>query len=768
MVVGIILEHKINSLDKIWTYFVPENIVNEIKIGQRVKVNFNNQILIGFIVKIFNEDNFDDNINPIIEVLDSVSFIDNRNLNLIRYLEYEFLGRKIDYLNLFTQRLNLGKKIQVYKLRNEKNISALNSEQKVQYDKFGYLLENDDKLQLDKNFIIEEKRTRKNRYIVRCCSDEKFYNFFESVKKNKQLTGTQYLIENGSKHKITSKILSKSNLNKLLDENIVKLTTEHEFYDISLNFENKSKIDKSLKNNLTKNQQYISDNIDLNTFSENLIMGITGSGKTHIFIDLIQKVNKMGKIAYVLIPEVGLSYKIFEKLSDYIDKSYLFHYKVPQSYKNKLYDALDNNNVNLIVGTRSSLFINNQNIGLIIIDEEHDEDYYQNRKPIYDSMTICKILAKQDQFPIVYSSATPSFEVKSRCKIGEVNEYKLTETFSNYKNTYEVVKHVNNHLFLSDKVIYNINKALSCNEQSILLFNKKAFASSFVCNDCGIVDKCELCGTSRKVYVRDKLLKCNFCGSSSPIYYNCKNCGSSNLSYKGQGIEQVYEELSQIFDPNLICVIDGDILKKEKQRREIMEKIESNEFKIILGTQIISKGFDFKNITFGAVLDADNSLNLPCFDASEKTFQLLNQFIGRVGRHKKGHIILQTSDEKNPLWIQILESRFDEYFEQELRMRQRYYMPPFINISYIRINGHNYESIFKQINEMNKYFRDRFYNTSEIYAPYISKQGLNYYLEFKLTFSNHQKKIVHNDLLKFKNEFSRSSFIIAMNPRSWM
>lgn len=760
MKIGVIIEHKNNALDKLWSYKVPFFLQSKIKIGQRVKIVFNKQIIIAFIVKIEHVYNYEDELSDIIDIVEEESFINKRSLNLVKYLEFNFLNRKIDYLNLFLLKFVVDtKKIVYYPKDKEK----LTSNEKIEYDKLGYVLNVTNLTNFTKDFITEEKRFRYDRFIKRCCSIRKFELFFDHYKNNKQLQALKFLLENGSEIKINSKILSHQNLNKLLDKNIVKLTQKYAFYDINLNLTQ----DVSLTNHLNYQQREIVSKIKLDKYHRYLLQGVTGSGKTHVFIELIKKVNQNKKMAYVLIPEVGLSYKIFEKISKYVNDSYLYHYKMPQSYKRNLYEKLQKKQVNLIVGTRSTLFLNNENIGIIIFDEEHDEDYYQHNTPSFDTKKLANVIAAFDKFPIIYASATPSMYAKKLEAEKKITRLSLNSSFNKFKNTYEIVEHKLGQNFISNILLNKISQNLNKNEQTILLFNKKAYAQYLMCNDCNYIEMCENCDTTLKVYVNENKLKCLNCGLSRNITSKCIKCNNINLSYKGVGIEQVYNELIQIFDEKLIVLIDGDILSHETKRKQIMQQIENNKVKIILGTQIIAKGFDFKNITLGGIIDANNSLNFPSVDASEKTFQLLNQFMGRIGRHKQGHIVLQTLNKNEPLWEKICQSQYDLFTTNELYKRKKINAVPFVNECYFKLQHLKKDVLFNQTQTLSQEFKLLNYQVSDIYVPWISKNGLIYYLEFKVIYKDYQEQQFKKDTLYLKSKYSKYKIIIGNNPASW-
>lgn len=462
---------------------------------------------------------------------------------------------------------------------------------------------------------------------------------------------------------------------------------------------------------LTNDQQLVVDGILSMKERVSLIHGVTGSGKTEIYLALAEAILKQGKQVMMLVPEISLTPMMVDVFKQRFDSQVaILHSRLSQGEKYDEYRRIKRQVVNIVVGARSAIFAPLNHIGLIILDEEHDASYKQESKPRYLTSQIAKIRAKEHHASVVLGSATPSLESYSRALKGIYDLYEL-KTRINQKPLPEVkvidmvgeMKKKNYSLFslaLKQKIQATIDK----NEQVILLLNKRGYATYVQCNDCGEVIKCPHCDVSLTYHKHDHRLKCHYCEYQIPYPKSCQKCGSTKLKTVGFGTQKIEEEIEKTFHNAKVIRYDVDTTRNKNGHQKLLEQFKNKEANILLGTQMIAKGLDFEDVTFVGVLNADLSLNVPDFRSSERTFQLLCQVSGRSGRgQKQGTVIIQTY---NPTHYAITSAAKHDYltfYNQEMLFRQKGKYPPFCHLVSIIIQSRNEELIHQTAVEIKDY-----------------------------------------------------------------
>lgn len=412
-----------------------------------------------------------------------------------------------------------------------------------------------------------------------------------------------------------------------------------------------------------------------------LLKGITGSGKTEIYMNLIRSALEEGKGSIFLVPEISLTAQMTERLERlFADSVAILHSKLSDLEKRKEWAYIRNGDKKIVIGARSAIFAPVQNLKYIIIDEEHENTYKQDNNPRYHVKNVgVKRALLEDGTKVILGSATPSFESYYQAKSGDLELIELRERFNKAALPEHKIIDLNEvHGNFSEELLEKMSDVLKKREQILLILNRKAFSSLIKCRDCGYTPICPNCSISLSYYRKDNRLKCNYCGYEKPFSKKCDNCGSDKLIQMGTGTEKIEMELDKYFPEARIIRIDSESVKTKKDYEDIYNDFKNHKYDIMLGTQIIAKGFHFPDVTLVGIINSDIILNFPDFRAGEKTFQLLTQSAGRAGRgNKNGEVIIQTFNGENELIKRTVKSDYEGYYEKEMEVREMFNYPPF-------------------------------------------------------------------------------------------
>ena len=648
-------------LDKTFTYLVPKELENSIKIGMRVEVPFGKQILEGFVMSISKSIPNDIELKSIISLVDS----------------YPVLNKELMDLGKFVQKTTLSSLMSSYAVMLPK---ALKAKKKVSIN-----VKMEKYIELNEIDLNNIKLNDSQRKIVNVLKEKK------RVKK-KQLSE-----------------ISVSSVNTLLKKNILK-ETEEEVY--RYNIEEKEKKDFSLNDEQLKVYSFIVNNI--NESKTYLLHGVTGSGKTNVYMKLIENVIKQGKKALFLVPEISLTPQIINRFTSYFNRIAVLHSKLSDTEKYDEWRKINENKVDIVIGARSAVFAPLDDIGIIIIDEEHSSTYKQENNPRYNAIDIAKCRSKYHNCPLVLGSATPSMESYARAKNGTYTLLELNNRYNGMNPNIEIIdmneEYRKTNDYFSETLINNVKETISKGEQVILFLNKRGYSSVVTCSNCGYTEKCPNCDITMTYHKTSNMLRCHYCGYAKRKEKECSSCGAFYKEY-GLGTEKVEETLQMLIPESKIIRMDIDTTTKKNAHENIIKSFASGKYNILLGTQMIAKGLDFENVTLVGVINADISLNFPDFRSSEVTFELLNQVSGRSGRgHKKGKVLIQTF---NPNHYAIKYSKDNDYksfYTEELGIRKKLNYPPFCYICLIRIISKDYNNASKMSYKIGDYLKDKVKN----------------------------------------------------------
>ena len=520
------------------------------------------------------------------------------------------------------------------------------------------------------------------------------------------------------------------------------------------------------------------DSIVLNGYEKYLIHGVTGSGKTEVYLQLIDKVLKGGKNAIVLVPEISLTPQITDRfLSRFGDVVAILHSGLSLGERYDEWQKIKKGNSRIVIGARSAIFAPLENVGIIIIDEEHDHSYKSENTPKYDAKEVANRIAWMYDIPLVLGSATPDVKTYYEATNEYINllELKNRVSCSGLPNI-EIVDMrdelaANNKTVFSRKLYYAIKEAIKNKEQVMLFLNRRGYSTFIMCRDCGYVMKCEDCDVSMTYHLDENRLICHYCGKTKQVATVCPECGKTNIRYFGSGTQKIEAELKKYIPEASVIRMDVDTTRVKNGHEKKLSKFRDEKIDILLGTQMIVKGHDFSNVTLVGVLAADSSMNIGDYKANEKTFQLLTQMAGRAGRgDKKGTAIIQTYMPDEFCIETAKEQDYTKFYNTEINLREKLNYPPFCDIIVSVISGADEEMVKNESKQLYQLFKQHFNPFAPVPAP-ITKINNEYRWRILIKDNIDEYKIqqindVMNAYYKQKNDLVKVS--IDINPNNMM
>ncbi len=670
MYAKVIIEYGAKAVDKEFTYIVPNNLTTKIKIGHRVLVPFNNKNIEGFVLDINNKYNDNYELKEIINVCD----------------EKPILNKEMLYLGNEIQKAILCSKISIYQAMLPK---ALKAKQNINIG-----------IKTNRYIKLNVSYAEANKYIEEC-------RYPEQVKLLEKLITDERVL-------ITSLT---SSVNTLIKKGIIKFEYEEANRYIS------HTTGKYHKVRLNEEQENVVNSVSLDDDMTYLLYGVTGSGKTEVYMELIDKVIKRGKTAIMLVPEISLTPQIVDRfVTRFGEDVAILHSGLSDVERYDEYRKIMNGKVKIVVGARSAIFAPLDNLGIIVIDEEHSSTYKQDNNPRYHARDVAVLRSKYHKCPVLLGSATPSLESFARAKKGVYKLLTLTARAGGGKlpevSIIDMKKEVKKGNFiLSYELSKKISEKLSKNEQIILLLNRRGYSSMLTCRDCGNVLKCPNCDISLTYHKTSNTNRCHYCNYSIKNVHKCPVCGSDNMKDYGLGTEKLEEELNKRFKARIIRM-DMDTTSRKGMHEKIIEDFGNHKYDILLGTQMIAKGLDFPLVTLVGVINADSSLNIPDFRSAENTFSLLNQVSGRAGRSDLlGEVIIQTYNPEHYSIALAKEHNYLKFYDEEMKIRKVLNYPPFYYLTLVNITSKDYEIGFSEANKIGSYLRKYLSSDTVILGP---------------------------------------------------
>lgn len=725
----VIINSEALEIDRPFTYKVPEEFNNEIKIGQIVKVPFGkgNKTSEGFILNLKNDDNIKFKTKNIAAILVKDPVIDEDDINLIEFLREKTLCKYIDAFRLLIpvgiMKGAKAKKKKVIVLKNEDLSNIKNPD--------GY------------KKIVEFFKTNSGKY-----------------------TKSELINEHS---------ISQYKLNKLIENEVLSIEEESVFrYNDRVYNKDSAKTLTIEQENIIR--EYI--NSDDKMF---LLKGVTGSGKTEVYMKLVERVLLEEKSAIILVPEIALTPQMIERFKGRFGVNVaLFHSKLSDGERFDEWFRVKEGKSKVIVGARSAIFLPAKNLGLIIIDEEHENTYKSEQNPKYQTKEVAEYLSELKGCKVILGSATPSIETYYRALTGEMKLLELNSRVDNKPMPPMKVIDMRNELKGGNKSLFSrelfiaIQERLKRKEQIILFLNRRGFSTFVSCRSCGYVFKCDECDISM-TYHKNGLLICHYCGKTKREPRECPKCHSKYVKFFGAGTQRVEEEVKKYFNNVRILRMDVDTTRDKHSYERIYNTFKNGEADILIGTQMVSKGLDFKNVTLVGILAADMSINIPDYRAAERTFQIITQVAGRAGRgDKQGEVLIQTYTPQHYSLQYAVNYDYEGFYEKEFTVRAMMKYPPFGKLLLINGTSKKEELLKNFMHKITMMIKPLVENCLdiEILGPIpcmISKVKENYRWqivikgEFDSYFSKNIKEILYDEN---KNVYNDIRISMDINPNN--
>lgn len=710
----IIIDINNKNVDKVFDYIIPENLKYKIKIGMRAYVPFgkSNKIREGYIVDLAYESDINENLLKKIHSLpDNYNIVDKSMINLAKFMSNKYYCTLSNCLQCIMP-----------KIVNDKTLK--------------YICLNNELFNFDEEF---EKILNKNN------QQSKILNFLKNINAPISINELKSFLG-----------ITNAPINSLEKKGLIKLF-EKEFkrdvFDIS-KYENK----EALFN--TKEQEnainFIKKTFDNEIKKPILLYGVTGSGKTEVYLKIIEDIISKGKQAIMLVPEISLTPQTVERfIARFGKKVSVTHSKLSDGERFDQWKKAKFNEISIMIGTRSAIFTPFENLGIVIIDEEHDFSYKSETTPKYSTIEIAEELCKIKNSILLLGSATPS--ITSYYKT-QKNEYDLIKmkTRVNKKlpkiNIIDMRKELeNNNKSIFSKDLFNaIKNNLENKMQTILFLNRRGHSTFISCRKCGYVAQCENCNVNYVYHLSENKLKCHYCNNIKEIPKVCPECNSNYIKYFGIGTQKIEDETKKYFPNAKILRMDLDTTSKKNSHQIILEKFKNNEADILIGTQMISKGLDFPNVSLVGVIAADLILNTGDYKSAENYFQIINQVSGRAGRgNTLGTVYIQTYSPEHYCINFLKENDYENFYLREIQERKINFYPPFSNIFLILFLSKNEEKVLKCIYKLNEimlyYNKKTNFQISEPSKAIISK--INNFYRYKIIIKADEEERLKNFVL---------------------
>ncbi|MGT2835296.1 primosomal protein N' [Streptococcus hyointestinalis] len=695
-VAQVIVDAALMQTDKPFSYAISKDLEEDVLLGSRVHVPFGagNRLLQGFVVGFKEQVDSSQSLKEIAEVLDPEPVLNEEQLALADAMRKTVFSYKISILKSMLPSLLNSQYDKLFSVTDEtpQDVidSAFSGQASVRYSEVSDAqkqlltrLARQKKVALD--YLAKDKKTVKT---------QKYYQV------NSAILASLEISQRAKKRQALKEYLETSPKGKLSDlrekysRDVVQFFIEAQAITLSERLVNRADsyfetVEKTDFLTLNDEQQAIVETVSVAIGKDStpfLLEGVTGSGKTEVYLHIIDKVLKQGKTAIVLVPEISLTPQMTHRFISRFGKQVaIMHSGLSDGEKYDEWRKIKSGKARVVVGARSAIFSPLDNIGAIIIDEEHEASYKQESNPRYHARDVAILRAKYHKAVVVLGSATPSIESRARASRKVYHFLQLTKR-ANPKASLPQVEIADFRDYLGQKspsnytplLLEKIANRLERGEQSVLMLNRRGYSSFIMCRECAYVDNCPNCDISLTLHMDTKTMNCHYCGFTKAIPRTCPNCNSRSIAYYGTGTQKAYDELQEVFPQARILRMDVDTTRKKGAHEKILRAFGKGEADILLGTQMIAKGLDFPNVTLVGVLNADTSLNLPDFRSSERTFQLLTQVAGRAGRgDKSGEVVIQTYNPDHYAIQLAKQQDYETFYRYEMNVRKQMSYPPY-------------------------------------------------------------------------------------------
>ena len=747
------------------SFFTYSDEKEQFNIGDRVAVNFRNRERGALVIEEDKSESFDFNVLGIKRKLENEISLSPKYIELLLWISRYYLCNFSTVLSAALPKELKIKYSEFYSL----NLSDKETDENLDYffDKLGAT-----KQTLRKTFELTEIKDFIDSKILTEIKNKKYildfarYEILEDREKYQDIYN-YFIKRNRFNKKSVDEKFEKKVIDRLLENKKLiyeKKISEREFEELE---EIKKITSKDVE--LTERQKEVVENIENLDKKYFLICGITGSGKTEVYIKLIKDALKEKKGSIFLVPEISLTPQMKDRFArEFGEEVAVLHSNISDKDKQREWLSIISGEKKVVLGARSAIFAPVKNLAYIIVDEEHENSYKQDTNPRYNAKYVAIKKAILEDCKVVLGSATPDVESYYLAKKNQFHLEILDKRYNDAKlpeiKLVDMKEEENS--FFSRELLKSIRETLIRGEQVILLLNRKGYSTMIQCKDCGHIEECEHCSIKLSYYESTKRLKCNYCGREKRFLGKCSKCGSTNLYFGGKGTEQIEEKLREYFNVPIVRVDSETARQKDFYEKTYFEFL-NKKYDIMIGTQMIAKGLHFPNVTLVGVINGDLILSFPDFRASEKTFQLITQVAGRAGRgDKSGKVIIQTYQPENYVMENIKNSDYDKFYEKEIGMRDILEYPPFsktINIGF----SHTDEKILEEVSNEFFHLIKRDYvmvfvpNKSLVYKV-KDRYRKNIFIKGEKSKINYFKKELLNVLEKFDSRGCR--IVIDVDP----
>ncbi len=746
MIAEIILNSNAKDLDRTFDYKVPKDMEKQIKIGNRVFVPFGRRKVLeeGFVVGLKETSTFE---TKEIASMSDNPFLNGKRIKLAKWISKRYFCNLSDSMKLM---LPPGTKT-----------NKVENRIKEKTNNFVYLKKEEDEIEWE----IEN----------------------EKIKSEKQIRILRFLMENDAITTGDLEIFTDTSraIIKTLEKNGYIEIVEKQVERNPFLYKEVEKTEKlKLNDEQEKAYEKIEQAIEKQKNSQFLLFGVTGSGKTEIYMQAIEKAISKGKTSIMLVPEISLTPQMVERFMSRFGKEKIavLHSKLSIGERYDAWQKIASGKINIVIGARSAIFAPIQNIGVIIIDEEHDSSYQSEMTPKYHAKEVAQILAKENLCPLILGSATPEIGTFYKTNKGEIELLELKKRANN--SSLPAVEIIDlreelqngNRSMLSVKLQEAIKENLEKKQQTILFLNRRGYSTFVMCRDCGYTVKCKNCNITMTYHLKQDKLKCHYCGYEEKKVTVCPACKSTNIRYFGTGTQKLEQEVQKLF-PNATTIrMDVDTVSKKNSHEEILNRFKEENIDILIGTQMVVKGHHFPKVTLVGVIAADSSLNIEDFRANERTFQILTQVAGRAGREKlQGKVLIQTYNPDSLAIEQAKQQDYKEFYESEIPIRKQLKYPPFCDIIVIGFSSEKEQEVIKQAKKVYEYLKNRIITEKIgilLYSPVPApidkiKNKYRWRMIIKCIYNEQINTLLHQAIEQ--NECKKSiSQTIEINPSNMM
>lgn len=662
MICEVLVEISHENIDKTFTYHIPEYLTKKVEVGERVLVPFGNRKLEGFVLEIKKFENINYSLKDITEVIDEEPVLNEEILELGKFISRKTL---CNLITAYQAMLPTALKVHIGKQIHKKYETYL-------------------KLNLPyEELVVKVKNTKQKEIIALFTNQEEV---LKADCTNISASSVKTLLEHGYLAEVKKESYRLQQSDNLDKEK--KVLTEEQLLAINT-------IEKSF-----------------HTFQPFLLHGVTGSGKTEVYMNLIEKVLREGKEALVLVPEISLTPQFVSNFRKrFGSRIAILHSRLSNGEKYDEWRKIVRKEVDIVIGARSAVFAPLTNLGIVIVDEEHSATYKQENNPRYHAIDVCLYRCKKYNIPLVLGSATPSIESYTRAKEGI---YQLIELKNRVYTNLPKVKLIDmkNEIRKGNKVLCEelqraLNRCILEHKQAIILLNRRGFSTVLTCSGCGYTHKCPNCDIPLTFHKGSNSMKCHYCDFTAKKLEICPECKSKEINYLGMGTEKLQEWIEHNIVGAKTIRMDVDTTTSKEALENIIKSFKEKEYNILIGTQMIAKGLDFSDVTLVGVVSGDASLNIPDFRSAERTFALLNQVSGRAGRGKEeGIVIIQGFNMEHYSIVCASKHDYQKFYQEEMIIRKTLKYPPYCNICLLRLRGKDYDVLTKEANKIANYLKN--------------------------------------------------------------